>query len=41
MGAAFTSLILGIGLEVGGAGNIVINLGVVENVRNFFDRHNL
>jgi len=41
MGAAFTSLILGVSLEVGGAGNIVINFGVVEKVRNFFDIQNL
>jgi hypothetical protein len=37
MGATFTSLILGIGLEVGGAGYIAIKLGVLEKVRNFFD----
>ena len=33
--------LLWISLEVGGAGYIVIKLGVVENVRNFFDIHNL
>jgi len=41
MGATFASLMLGIRLEVGGAGNIVINLGVLVKVRNFFDIPNL
>ena len=41
MGAAFTSLKLGFSLEVGGPGNIAINLGVVEKVRNVFDIQNL
>jgi len=41
MGATFPSLRLEISLEVGGAGNIVINVGVLEKVRNFYDIPNL
>ena len=37
MGAAFTSIVPGINLEVGGEGNIVINIGFLDKVRNFLD----
>jgi hypothetical protein len=41
MGARFTSLRLEISWGAGGTGNIVINFGVVEKARNFFDRQKL
>jgi len=37
MGATFVSLRLEISFEVGCAGNVVINLGVLGKVRYFFD----